>query len=147
MRVVLDTSVYVAGLLNPRGGSGECLRLWYEDALFEVIASQKLLEELLKTLQKPKLQGRFAISQPQRSVAAFAQAAQMLEDGPFPEALTRDSNDDFLVSLAITGMADALVSLDDDLLILKVIQAPDGRSIPVIRPGELLTWLRDARVL
>ena len=144
---MLDTSVYVAGLLNPRGGSGECLRLWYEDALFDVIASRNLFEELLRTLHKPKLQGRFAPLQPQRSVVAFAQVAQILEDVPSPQALTRDSNDDFLVSLAITGAADALVSLDDDLLTLKVIQAPNGGLIPVIRPGELLTWLRDASVL
>ena len=144
---MLDTSVYVAGLLNPRGGSGECLRLWYEDALFDVIASRNLFEELLRTLHKPKLQGRFAPLQPQRSVSAFAQVAQILEDVPSPQTLTRDSNDDFLVSLAITGAADALVSLDDDLLTLKVIQAPNGGLIPVIRPGELLTWLRDASVL
>ena len=38
MRVVLDTSVFVEGILNPNGGSGELLRLWREDALFEVIA-------------------------------------------------------------------------------------------------------------
>ena len=144
---MLDTSVYVAGLLNPRGGSGECLRLWYEDALFDVIASRNLFEELLRTLHKPKLQGRFAPLQPQRSVSAFAQVAQILEDVPSPQTLTRDSNDDFLVSLAITGAADALVSLDDDLLTLRVIQAPKDGLIPVIRPGELLTWLRDASVL
>ncbi len=144
---MLDTSVYVAGLLNPRGGSGECSRLWYEEALFDVIASQNLFNELLRTLHKPKLQGQFAPLQPQRSVSAFAQVAQMLEDVPSPPKLTRDSNDDFLVSLAIIGAADALVSLDDDLLTLKVIQAPDGALIPVIRPGELLTWLRSASVL
>ena len=144
---MLDTSVYVAGLLNPRGGSGECLRLWYEDALFDVIASRNLFEELLRTLHKPKLQGRFAPLQPQRSVSAFAQVAQILKDVTSPQALTRDSNDDFLVSLAITGAADALVSLDDDLLTLKVIQAPNRGLIPVILPGELLTWLRDASVL
>ena len=147
MRIVLDTSVYVAGLLNPRGGSGECLRLWYEDALFDVIASQNLFEELLRTLHKPKLQGRFAPLQPQRSVSAFAQVAQMLKDVPSPQTLTRDSNDDFLVSLAIAGAADALVSLDDDLLTLKVIRVPNAGLIPVIRPGELLAWLRDAGVL
>jgi uncharacterized protein len=147
LRVVLDTSVYVAGLLNPRGGSGECLRLWYEDALFDVIASQNLFDELLRTLHKPKLQGRFAPSQPQRSVSAFTQVAQMLEDVPSPQALTRASNDDFLVSLAIAGAANALVSLDDDLLTLKAIRAQNGVLIPVIRPGELLAWLRDARVL
>ena len=141
---MLDTSVFVAGLLSPRGGSGECLRLWYEDALFDVIASPALFEELLASLEKPKLRARFETDQPRRAVATFSQAAQMHPDQASPAAITRDANDDFLVSLALLSQADALVSLDDDLLVLRVLHHPNGSVIPVIRPGELLALLRDA---
>lgn len=141
---MLDTSVFVAGLLNPRGGSGECLRLWYEEALFDVIASQGLFEELLASLRKPKLKARFAPSQPHHTISAFVHAAEMHPDPSSPTAATRDKNDDFLVALTISSHADALVSLDDDLLTLRAIQHPSGAFIPVIRPGELLASLRDA---
>ena len=154
----MDTSVFVAGMLNPRGGSGELLRLWRSEALFEVIASKELFEELLATLRKPKLGGRFEAGEPERAVSGLAHMAEMLEDDANPAAVTRDVNDDYLVSLAVRARADALVTLDDDLLVLRRLEWTDDstgdgtddganktvRVIPVVQPGTLLGWLREA---
>lgn len=144
MRVVFDTSVYVAGLLNPKGGSGESLRLWREDAMFEVIASRNLFEELHETLLKPRLQGRFQPGEPERAISGLAHAAEFWPDLEHTERVTRDVDDDYLVSLALSSNADALGVLDEDLLVLRRLELPGGAGIPVIRPGELLAWLREA---
>ncbi len=144
MRIVLDTSVYVAGILNPNGGSGEILRLWREEALFEVIASNQLFDELLETLHKPRLQGRFQPSDPKTAISSLAKMAELWTDEPEPPSATRDVKDDYLVSLSISSNSDALVTLDNDLLVLGHIQKNDGSVIPVIKPGDLLAWLRNA---
>jgi putative PIN family toxin of toxin-antitoxin system len=143
MKVVLDTSVYVAGILNPNGGSGEILRLWREEAMFDVIASPNLFDELLDTLHKPKLQGRFEPNDPEQAISSFRQTAELWPDVPKPPSATRDVNDDFLVSLTLRSHAEALVTLDNDLLVLGRLEA-DGVLIPVVRPGDLLGWLRDS---
>jgi putative PIN family toxin of toxin-antitoxin system len=143
MKVVLDTSVYVAGILNPNGGSGEILRLWREEAMFDVIASPNLFDELLETLHKPKLQGRFEPKDPEQAISSFRQTAELWPDVPNPPSTTRDVNDDFLVSLTLRSHAEALVTLDNDLLVLGRLEA-DGVLIPVVRPGDLLGWLRDS---
>jgi putative PIN family toxin of toxin-antitoxin system len=144
MRVVLDTSVYVAGILNPNGGSGELLRLWREEAMFEVIASENLFNELLETLRKPKLQGRFEPNDPESAIQSFRQTAERWSDMPNPPSATRDVNDDFLVSLTIRSAAEVLVTLDNDLLVLARLERADGSLVPVVRPGDLLGWLRDS---
>jgi putative PIN family toxin of toxin-antitoxin system len=143
VKVVLDTSVYVAGILNPRGGSGEILRLWRDEAMFEVVASPNLFAELLMTLHKPKLQGRFEPKDPEAAIQSFRQTAELWTDVPNPPSATRDANDDFLVSLSIRSHSEALVTLDNDLLVLGGLEA-DGVRIPVVRPGDLLSWLRDS---
>jgi putative PIN family toxin of toxin-antitoxin system len=143
MKVVLDTSVYVAGILNPNGGSGEILRLWRDEAMFEVVASPNLFAELLETLRKPKLQGRFEPKDPEGAIQSFRQTAELWPDVPNPPGVTRDVNDDFLVSLTLRSRAEALVSLDNDLLVLGRLET-DGVLIPVVRPGDLLGWLRDS---
>ncbi len=144
MKVVLDTSVYVAGILNPSGGSGETLRLWRDEAMFEVIASLQLFDELLQTLRKPKLQGRFQPSDPEQAILSFQQTAQIWPDPPDPPQATRDLNDDYLVCLTVSSDADALVTLDNDLLVLGQLQRMDGSRVLVVRPGDLLAWLRDS---
>ena len=144
MKVVLDTSVYVAGILNPNGGSGEILRLWRDEAMFEVVASPNLFAELLETLHKPKLQGRFEPKDPEGAIQSFRQTAELWPDLPNPPGATRDVNDDFLVSLTLRSRAEALVSLDNDLLLLGGLKRADGVLIPVVRPGDLLGWLRDS---
>ena len=144
MRVVLDTSVFVAGILNPKGGSGELLRLWREDALFEVIASKLLFAELYQTLCKPRLGGRFLAGEPEKAVSSLAQMAEFWADHEQVPIVTRDVNDDYLVSLTISSNADALVSLDQDLLVLQRLAGIDGKTIPLLKPGDLLSWLRGA---
>jgi uncharacterized protein len=144
MKVVLDTSVYIAGFLNPKGGSGETLRLWREEALFEVIASEQLFDELLETLKKPRLQGQFLENDPEQALKSFKQTAILLPDPPNPSQATRDIKDDYLVSLTTSSDADALVTLDNDLLVLERLERHDGKLIPIVRPGDLLGWLREA---
>ncbi len=49
---------------------------------------------------------------------------------------------------ALAAGADALVSLDDDLLSLGRVWGPDrSRSLPVLTPGALLAMLRQGGLL
>jgi putative PIN family toxin of toxin-antitoxin system len=112
--------------------------------MFEVIASKNLFEELHDTLLKPRLQGRFQPGEPERAISGLAHATEFWPDLEHPESVTRDVDDDYLVSLAISSNADALVTLDEDLVVLRRLETQAGAGIPVIRPGELLAWLREA---
>jgi predicted nucleic acid-binding protein len=48
----------------------------------------------------------------------------------------RDSNDDRFLDLAVAGRADALVTGDEDLLVLHPFE-----GIPIVRPVEFLRML------
>lgn len=54
MRIVLDTNIWVSGLLLPNSNAGKILKGWNE-ARFEVILSPYILEEIGKVLAYPKI--------------------------------------------------------------------------------------------
>jgi len=56
MRVVLDTNIWLSGLLW--GGVPDQILQLVEQGEIEVIGSEEILDELQKTLQRPKLQKR-----------------------------------------------------------------------------------------
>jgi putative PIN family toxin of toxin-antitoxin system len=145
VRVVIDPSVFVAAALSKTGASNVILQAWLYEARFEVIACPELFEELLETLHKPKLLGRFQAGEPARSVGGYAHLAEMRANPAQPERISRDLEDDYLVWLALESGADALISLDQDLLVLNPLEVEAGR-IPVVTPGDFLKALREAGV-
>lgn len=82
-----------------------------------LVCSEELLAELGDVLARPRIKERI----PQGAAGLFsllyAQKAVFLDPGPPPQ-VCRDPNDDYLLSLAVAGAADYLVTRDEDLLVL-----------------------------
>lgn len=111
-RAVVDTSVFVSAFIGRSDG-----------------APARLL--------RAARERRFA-DRGEQFVRAISALSTLHDDPPTPQALTRDSEDDYLVALAQTARADAIVSLDRDLL-------DAGLDIRCVTPAEWLALL-DARI-
>jgi putative PIN family toxin of toxin-antitoxin system len=144
--VVLDTSVFVAAALSAQGGSARLLTLWLEEARLGVIVSPQLMTEVQRVLSRPRFQAHLQPGELTRLLTALARRGEQWPDPATPVALSRDPADDYLPALALGAGAEALVSLDDDLLSLGRV-GDAGRSLPVLTPGALLALLRQAGLL
>jgi putative PIN family toxin of toxin-antitoxin system len=139
VKVVLDTSVFIAATLSKTGASAEPLRLWRDEARFDIAVSDELLREIAQVLSREKFAGAVGQTEVRRFIAEVSRNAIRYAVGT-PRAASRDAKDDFLVELAKIAEADALVSLDHDLL----DEERFGRVV-ALRPTALLVMLRETR--
>ena len=134
-RVILDTSTLVSAAL--RTGSVPAQVLLQALRTCEVCASVKTLDELAQVMDRKKFdryldrQSRRAfVSLMRRHVHLFTvQPADLTAVDP----PCRDHGDDKFLALALASEADALVSSDDDLLVLH-----PWRGIPIMTPADFL---------
>jgi uncharacterized protein len=116
-RAVVDPSVLVSAFVGrPDAGPGQLVAAW-RDHRFVMVVSPQLLAELREVLARPKFARWSGDERGGAYVAAFAAQS---ERHPDPEddagGHVRDPDDDYLVALARAANADAIVSLDRDLL-------------------------------
>jgi len=133
VRVTLDSSVLIAAYVTRAGACAELL----EEILqhHELVLSDYILDELrrkliYKLLLPPRLVARV--------VQSLTRAASMVEPALLPPDACRDPTDLPVLGTAVAGDAELLVSVDNDLLVLK-----RHATIDIVRPGEF--WNRVAR--
>ena len=132
-RAVVDLNVFVSAVL----GSTSCRAVVAAIASGVIIpiVSPRFLTELRGVLRRPKFH-------PHVTPAAIEELSRFLERHAFVVTpsrhlqVTRDPDDDHLLSLAIEGMADVIVSGDND-----VISLGSFARIPIRTPSEFLRWL------
>lgn len=129
MRVLLDTNVLVAALV----ARGVCTDL-VEHCVRQhvVISSQPLLNELRDVLTR-KLHQRSA--DVRAAVRLFEEKFVCVEPLALDSPTCRDRDDDVVLATALAGGAAAIVSGDQDLLILDPF-----RSIRVLAPAAFWKW-------
>lgn len=134
MRALLDVNVLIAGLLSATGSPARLLGKWLEGE-FELVLSDRLVDELERTLARPKL--RLLLDE--EEISAFLELlrsglAEWVEDPETaPDVQSRDPKDDYLIAAAGSAHA-TLVTGDADLLEL-------AGSIPVTSPRTFLESL------
>jgi uncharacterized protein len=136
VRAVVDVNVLISGVLSAKGSSAEILRA-SRDGQCELVVCELLLAELKRTLADPKLRKRI----PPEKAAAYASWVRdhgsLAEDPASPPPVgSRDSDDDYLLALAINRRA-YLVTGDKDLLVL-------SDDLPILTPAQFATMLREA---
>jgi len=136
VRVVLDPGVVVSALIAPKGAPGQLLDRLLEDR-FDIVVSQRLLDELTGVLLRAKFRRYASPAEVHQLVAELSAIAIMADDPPDPPSVTRDPGDDYLVALAVGAGADALVSGDRDLTDLT------GAGVTVLTPRGLIDHLDD----
>lgn len=131
LRIVLDTNVYISATLSPKGSSGRV----FESARqrrFRLITSPFIINETGKVLRRLGRVNSQAVTQRLKDIAHIAEIVQPTTS----LRVVRDPNDDAIIEAAIDGKADMIVSLDKDLLSLKVYN-----NIPILHVVDLLHTL------
>lgn len=101
-----------------------------------LFVTQPLLQELHATLQRPKFAARLAAHNqtPEGLVLKYRNAATEIEPGDIvPPGNLRDADDVHVLACAAAAEADAIVSGDEDLLVLHTF-----RNIPIINAAQAL---------
>lgn len=119
MRAVLDTNVFVSGLLLPRSVPGQIVSAW-RVGQFGLVLSEPMLVEVGKVLAYPKIRKRLRWDD--ESIANYLallrfEAEVVVLKAGMP-AVPRDANDNMVLATLLTSGADFLVTGDQDLLAL-----------------------------
>jgi putative PIN family toxin of toxin-antitoxin system len=135
VRIVLDTSVLVAGLRSQLGAGNKVLRLVAAGEIV-LLATPPLFLEYEDVLKRPEHQLVHGL--PPETVDEFlAELAALIEPVEVHfqwRPQSRDPNDEMVLEAAINGRADALVTYN----IADFAQAGERFKISVLRPIELL---------
>jgi putative PIN family toxin of toxin-antitoxin system len=118
-RVVLDTNLFISGLISPTGTPHQLLRLWEEEQI-TLLTSAELISEVARVLQRPAIRQKYHLDDKRISalVTSLSQATESVTPQTSLPVHSRDPKDDKLLALALGGNADYLITGDNDLLVL-----------------------------
>ncbi|MBC7264805.1 MAG: putative toxin-antitoxin system toxin component, PIN family [Chloroflexi bacterium] len=138
LRVVLDASVLISGLLSPQGIPARLIHAWREER-FILCISKPILEEIAGALRYPKLRVRHGLDDCQidQLVALFRGTALLTPAEHQLERVAADPHDGKYLVCALEGEADYIVSGDQDLKALETFQ-----GIPIVSPAVFWQILR-----
>jgi putative PIN family toxin of toxin-antitoxin system len=129
LKLLLDTNVLVAALLA-RGVCSEVFEYCIRHHV--VVSSQPLLDELRRALSE-KLHQR-GVDVP-AAVRLFEEKFTLIVPARLESATRRDRDDDVVLATALAGECSAIVTGDQDLLILDPFQ-----GIRVLPPSAFWKW-------
>ena len=129
MRLLLDTNVLVAALVA-RGTCHELLEHCVRQHV--VISSQPLLDELRDVLER---KFRQRASDVRSAVQLFADTFTLVVPGALEPPTCRDPDDDVVLATAFAGECTAIVTGDQDLLMLDPC-----RGVRLISPSAFWQW-------
>jgi putative PIN family toxin of toxin-antitoxin system len=123
LKVVLDTNIWISGLLLPKSKAGKILAAW-QASRFEVVTSQEILDEIKKVLLYPKIQKRIEWSEAKANqyilLLKFLTHLVAIDPKYKKIKVPNDANDSAILQTFLTSHADYLVTGDNDLLILNL---------------------------
>ena len=126
MRIVLDTNVLVSGIL----AEGLCREI-VENHLPDhtPILSRRLWDELVKALEE-----KFGLTtEGLPLLGLYHRLATWVEPSELTPPVCRDRDDDWVLATALAGEAEAIVTGDDDLLVLR-----RHRTLAILSPRQFL---------
>lgn len=115
-RLVIDASTLLSGLLSNSPSPPALILDALRDESFEAILCPTLISQVDRGLRKPYFQAKLREISSRQALGRIEDAAMMLADPITIEPILRDPTDDFLVALARTAKAHAIVTGDHDLL-------------------------------
>jgi hypothetical protein len=137
LKVVLDTNVFVSGLMGVCSPPRLIIDAWLDDR-FTLVTSLYLVTELNHVLSYPRIADRLQVSstQTEQILAALLSQTIVVPGKVSILGVTRDPKDDAVVACAVEGKADCIVSGDQDLLVLGTYQ-----GIQVVTPAQFAEQL------
>ncbi len=110
IRIVLDSNVFIAALLAPKGAAAALLQGWREKR-FIVLYSKELILELHDVLARPVFVKRLKNHRIGALIKRIQFHGERIKNNR-NSVSSRDPKDDFLIAIAEHGHADFLISRD-----------------------------------
>ena len=129
-RVVVDTNVFLSGLLRESSTPGQVAARARRNAI--VLVSQATMQELADVLAETKFDRYLTVEQRLQFIRLIASIAEHV---PIIHLVRecRDPKDDKFLEVALNGRADVIITGDDDLL-----QMNPWRGIEILSPSDYL---------
>jgi len=118
LRIIIDTNLWISFLITNNFSKLDEILVTQKSIL---IFSEELLEEFLLVVKRPKLKRYFRQEVVESLLEAIQEYAEFI-DIKTQTSICRDPKDNFLLSLAIDGKADYLITGDKDLLDIERIK-------------------------
>lgn len=118
-RVIIDTNLWISFLISKDYSKLDEILFTKKATL---VFSQELLDEFITVVRRPKFRRFFSPSDIEDVIETIEEYAEFI-DVNASENACRDEKDNFLLSLAIDGKVDFLLTGDKDLLILNPFQS------------------------
>ena len=115
-RLVIDASALLSGIVGVDATPPARLVDALLERQFESVVCPRLLGEVRRGLTQPYFLARIDPADAERAVREITLASVQLRDPRKPPSVVRDPADDYLVALAQTAGARAIVTGDRDLL-------------------------------
>jgi hypothetical protein len=136
-RIVFDTSTLVGAVIRASSIPERAVAIALETAT--ICASEATLAELESILARDRFDLYIGKSDRLEFVAMLRGNAWIFhtstENLAAVEPSCRDPKDDMFLALAAVSEADAIVTSDEDLLVLH-----PWRGIPIVKPAEFVSW-------
>lgn len=127
-RVVVDTNIFISGLLFKSPLAREILENWRSNS-FLLITSQPLLQELVEVLER--FQYPYV-----KELCSFIYDRACIVTPKMSLRVVRDAKDNILLEAALEGAADHIVTDDKDLLVIE-----EYKGIIITKAGPFLKLL------
>jgi uncharacterized protein len=125
MRLILDTNLWISFLISSKFEKLDELLINQKSKL---LFSQKHLEEFVAVAKRPKLRKYISKDELVDLLETIHEVAEFV-NVTSKVSKCRDPKDNFLLSLAVDGKADYLLTGDKDLLVLNKIGKTEIRTI------------------
>jgi putative PIN family toxin of toxin-antitoxin system len=123
-RVVIDPNVLLSALVGKPDAAPAMLLDTVHDHGLEMVACPMVMAEVRENLEEPYFRALLDQREAEQAASALERVAVMLPDPVDPEPVLRDGSDDYLLALARSGDAEAIVTGDKDLLDHAGLQPP-----------------------
>lgn len=114
MKVVIDSNLFISSLF------GKVTSKLIQDIVlkkFELVSSQKQIEEICGVLKRPRFQNKISEKQI-KEIEQIIISHGLIVATPGLLFACRDPKDNFILEMAVNGNANMIITGDEDLLIL-----------------------------
>ena len=141
IRIVIDTNILVSAILTPEGNPAKILKFALQGKL-NLIISPAILEEIRQVLRYPKLvklmkKNMITLEEVYTFLDKMSKIAVITPGKLDIKAIPDDPSDDMVLSCAVEGEADFIISGDHHLTDLRIFQ-----GIKIVDPAAFLKIIR-----
>jgi uncharacterized protein len=132
LRAVIDTNVFISGLMLPQSIPGRIINAW-RTGHFSLVLSEPMLSEISSVLSYPKIRKRIDWDDNtiNRYLTLLRFEAEVADIRLTKAHVPRDAKDNMVLATLIASKADCLVTGDLDLLTL-------AETYPIISPADFV---------